>query len=377
MNEGSGPHIVLRESVFEDKENVQALKRSIGFGDDLLEDWDWLWRRNPVWRDAQTKPSIGWVLESEGRIVGYIGSISLKHFYREETLEVATTTGFAVDPAYRGHTLKLVAAFLNQPDKDILLNTTAIEVAGKIFQRFKASPMPQRDYDQILFWVLQPRGFINAALRYKSLHPVFARATSLLLSIPLKIYLYVKRKFPQVVAPSNTSTTTLRLINVLDIGRDFDEFWAKKSIQEKRLISYRTSEILRWHFAKARAKVLCCYRADELVGYAVVTQEKLEQFGIVRSKIADLFVESDSPDLVNQLLKGIYDYSKETGSHLLEVLGFPASIRDILLQSNPHSRALQSWPYFYFSSRSEFHDNLSNEEVWFACAFDGDTSLFS
>jgi hypothetical protein len=374
MSSNSGP--VLREAAFEDMASVQYLKRAVGFGDDLLEDWDWMWRDNPAWRDAQQTPSMGWVLETADRIVGYLGSVSTLHQYREETVRAATSTGFAVDPEYRGYTLKLVAAFFKQTDKDILLNTTAIEVAGKIFQRFKASPMPQSNYDQIMYWVLRPGAFINAALKYQNRHPAVAWAASCILALPLRGFISLKKKSPRKISNKNGRTVELRLLDVSDIGQEFDDLWARKTTEETRLISYRTAEILRWHFAKVQAKVLCCYREGTLLGYAVVAQEDVDQIGLTRSKIADLVVEGDDPELVGQLLRGVYDYAKSSGSHVLEVIGFPSSISDTFRTANPHFRKMQSWPYFYLALDNGFHKELEDDKAWFACPFDGDTSLF-
>jgi len=372
----SDPGPVLREALFEDMARVQDLKRAVGFGDDSPEDWDWLWRNNPAWRDAQQTPSMGWVLETTGRIVGYLGSVSTLNHYREKTVKAATSTGFAVDPEYRGYTLKLVAAFFKQTDKDILLNTTAIEVAGKIFRKFKASPMPQQDYDQVMYWVLQPGAFISSALKYKNRHPAVAWAASCILALPFRGVIALKKKTPRRFSGKTERPVELRTIDVSDIGQEFDDLWARKAIEETRLISYRTAEILRWHFAKVQAKILCCYREGNLVGYAVVTQDNVDQISLTRSKIADLFVEKDDPELVGQLLRGAYDYAKSSGSHVLEVIGFPSSISDTFRKANPHFRQMQSWPYFYLALDNGFHKELEDEKSWFACPFDGDTSLF-
>ena len=374
MSSDGGP--ILRETVFEDVEGVRELKRAVGFSGDLPEDWDWLWRNNPAWRDSRQTPSIGWVLEADGRIVGYLGSVSTLHRYREKTLQGATASGFAVDPAFRGYTLRLVAAFFKQTGKDILLNTTAIEVAGRIFQRFKASPMPQRDYDQVLYWVLRPRAFISAGLKYMKQPPAVARAGSYLLEIPLKGYIAARKKAPQIESGKKRRPMELRLLDVSDIGQEFDDLWARKVMEEARLMSYRTAEVLRWHFAKVRAKVLCCHSGGVLVGYAIVTREDLCQIGLARSKIVDLFVERDDPELVSHLLHGAYDYAKGDGSHVLEVTGFPTSIRDTLRRANPHVRRLDSWPYFYTALDRDIHHELQDGQAWYACPLDGDTSLF-
>jgi len=90
MSSDRGP--VLREAVFEDMTGVQYLKQAVGFGDDSPEDWDWLWRNNPAWRDAEQTPSMGWVLETAGQIVGYLGSVSTLHRYREKIVKAATST---------------------------------------------------------------------------------------------------------------------------------------------------------------------------------------------------------------------------------------------------------------------------------------------
>ena len=120
----------------------------------------------------------------------------------------------------------------------------------------------------------------------------------------------------------------------------------------------------------------CCYLSNQLVGYAVITKGNISYFGLSRTKISDLCVEGDDPQLIGRLLHCVYDYAKSDDSYDLEVIGFPDNIRESFQKANPHSRQLQSSPYFYIASDTGFHNDLLDEQEWFACPFDGDISLF-
>ena len=56
---------------------------------------------NPALGQMQFEPPMGWVLEAEGKAVGYLGNISLLYRYGDRTLTAVAGRGFAVDPAYR------------------------------------------------------------------------------------------------------------------------------------------------------------------------------------------------------------------------------------------------------------------------------------
>src|SRR5271163_619436 len=69
----------LREALFSDFPAVAELKRKWGLASDSPENWDRLWRRNPAF--GQLPHPMGWVLEAEGRIVGYLGNITQLYRY--------------------------------------------------------------------------------------------------------------------------------------------------------------------------------------------------------------------------------------------------------------------------------------------------------
>ena len=373
---GSVSPPVLREAVFEDMTGVQALKRAVGFPDDLTEDWDWLWRSNPSWNTSSQKPSIGWVLEIDGRIVGYLASVPSLVRYNEKSLLAATASGYAVDRAFRGHSLRLAAAFFNQAGIDIFINTTATEASGKIFQLFNAIPVPQENYGTVLFWVLRPRGFINATLRSINFPPPIAKLASGLFSFLLWSDIRIRRKAPPKKPRKPAHDLSVHQVDVADLGDEIDELWSRKIQTEQKLMSYRTADVLRWHFAKTKAKVLYCDFEGKLAGYAVVTREDLPDIGLSRSKIVDIIVEEDEPEILDQLLSSAYLHAKADGSHVLEAVGFPTAIRHRMHHARPYSRKLRHWPYFYLAVDPSLHAELQEQHAWYACPFDGDASLF-
>ena len=365
----------IRPAVFEDAVAVKNLHRRVGFRDEVRDTWPWLWTNNPVWAKTDPKPCIAWVLEAEGQTVGYLANIPLLCHYKGTTLVAAASGGFAVDQAYRGYGLLLAAAFFEQENVDIFLNTSASVVSASIYQRFKAIPIPQRDYDKISFWVLRPQPFMASVLRKAKLNSPLTWLASNLSAILLRLDIAVRRKRPRRKASQLEKQSDVSLIDVSEIGPEFDALWSRKIKEENRLLSYRTAETLQWHFAGRPAKVVCCRRDSDLVGYAVMIRDDMESFGLVRSKIVDLIAENNDSQVVDQLLESAYNHARRDGSHVLEVMGFPHGIRDTILRNRPYIRTAPNWPYYYQARDIVIQAELQEENSWYACPFDGDASL--
>ena len=248
----------VREANFEDREAVRSLQKRAGYSVAPRDNWPWLWTDNPVWARTDPKPKIGWVLDAEGEIVGYLGNIPILCRYGEKTLVAVASSGFTVDLGYRGYGLLLSAAFFKQSGVDIFLNTSANEVVAKINQRFKAVPLPQKDYDKILFWILRPQPFIAAALRSVGFNSTLAWFASNVSAPILYTDIAIRNRKPQREKSGLQTPEEIRFIDISEIGPEFDDLWSRKIKEESRLLSYRTAEVLRWHFTGQRAKVVCC-----------------------------------------------------------------------------------------------------------------------
>jgi hypothetical protein len=364
----------LRVAQFSDFSAVAELKQRWGLMPDSFENWERLWRYNPALIHSQ-RP-IGWVLEAAtGKLVGYLGNISLLYRYADRTLTAVAGSGFVIEPGYRTASLSLNAAFYQQKDVDLYLTTTAIEVVGRIARVYKCDPLPQPDYDTVLFWVLQTHPFSQNVMRELRLGPAISLLGAGVASAALGIDRALRRRLPR----SSTGDLSVVEIEVSEIGDDFQTLWLEKLQEPPRLLADRRPAALRWHFEipgdRGTTSVLCCYRNRELLGYAVVRHDPFEENALRRSIIADTLVKRDDPAIVKALWLAAYHRARRAGSHVLEVLGFPPSIRHACAQWRPYSRKYPACPFYYKAPAANLHKTLSEADAWYASPFDGDTTL--
>jgi hypothetical protein len=368
----------VREVQFSDFDAVAELKQRWGIAADSLENWERLWHRNPALGSAvqrQTNRPMGWVLEADGAVVGYLGNISLQCRYGARALTAVAAHGLVVEPSYRAVSLTLTAAFFRQKSVDLCLCTTAIEAVGKMAMAFKSTPLPQPDYHSVLFWVLQPYPFARALMTKLNLGPETERVGSVVAALAVGTDKILRRRWPKRSATS----LTISEIAPEHMGDDFQALWAEKLKERPRLLADRSLATLRWHFEipgdLGCARVLCCHKDGELVGYAVLRTDTDPENGLRKSVMADTLVRHDDPEIVKVLWAAAYESAKHAGSHVLEVMGFPPSIRGVCSEWNPYQRKYPASPYYYKAADPALHKELSKAEAWYATPFDGDGTL--
>lgn len=363
----------LREAAFSDYEAIADLKRRGGIVVDSIENWRHLWVQNPALCHIGGL-AIGWVLETQGRIVGYLGNIALLYRFAGKTLTAVTGTGFVVDPEYRAMSLTLDSAFYRQRSVDLHLATTAVEAVGRMAVAFRSAPLPQPDFDAILFWVLQPYPFAQAVAKKLELAPAFMGVSSVLASLAVQSDRIVRRRWPRQCA----ADLEIAEISVTEIDDEFQTFWEEKST-EPRLYADRSSAALRWHFNvpgyRGKVRILRCRRHGELTGYAVVRNDPARPDGVRATVVTDLIARHGDEETLRALFVAIFEIARRADSCVLEVMGFPPNIRKVLLESKPYVRKLPSCPYYYRANDPILRDALSNAEAWYACAYDGDRTL--
>jgi hypothetical protein len=365
----------LREARFSDFAAVAALKQKWGLNAESIENWERLWQRNPALLNDHTARPIGWVLEAEGGVVGYLGNISLLYRFGDQTLTAATAHGLVVDPTYRALGLTLVAAYFRQKSVDLFISTSAIPSVGKMAVAFKSSPVPQPDYETVLFWVVRPLGFARATVKKLALGPVLAQVSSAFLALAVGSDKIVRRRWPR----HSSSSLSMKEIRLDEIGGDFEALWIAKQNEGRRLFADRSAAALRWHFEipgdRGSSRVLCCYQGAQLLGYAVVRSDTKPENGLRVSLIADLIAKNDDPEVLKALWVAAYDVARQTGSHVLEVLGFPPAIRQTSLTWNPYRRKYPACPFYFKAANPALQETLSHEAAWYASPFDGDATL--
>jgi GNAT superfamily N-acetyltransferase len=317
---------------------------------------------------------MGWVLEADGELVGYLGNIFLLYRRGVKTLTAVTAHGLVVDPPYRALGISLVAAFFRQKAVDLFISTSAIEAVGKIALAFKSSPIPQPDYDTALFWVLRPHPFARVLTQKLKLDPVPAKLGSAAAALVIAADKILRRRWP-----NHSTTFTVSEIGIEEIGDDFQALWSAKINEAPVMLADRSPAALRWHFKipgdVGSARALCCFREQELVGYAIIRSDTNQETGLRTSLIADLIARSDDPEIIRTLLATAYDYAKGKGSHILEMLGFPPNIRNVSAAWRPYRRKYPACPFYLKAADPELHKALSEGAAWYASPYDGDATL--
>jgi len=366
----------IRDAQFSDFDAVGKLKEKWGLIPDPFENWQRMWRQNPALTPEAAERPIGWILEADDRVVGYLGNIPLPYLYGGRPLRVVAGHCFVVEPPYRGTGLSLMAAFFRQSSVDLFITTTAVESVGKIARAYKSDPLPQPDYETVLFWVLRSRPFAQCIAENLSSRPSVSWIGKSLVSVAVGVDRIIRRRRPQ----ESSRRLSVREIAVSEIGDDFQGLWIEILNERPRLLADRSPAVLRWHFQtpheRGTTRVLCCYASGKLLGYLVIRSESAQTAGIQRSLIADALVKHDDPEILQALLAAAYDHAKQAGSHVLEVLGFPKSIRQICLKWNPYQRKYPSCPFLYKAVDPILRETLSDPAAWYATPFDGDTTLW-
>jgi hypothetical protein len=145
--------------------------------------------------------------------------------------------------------------------------TTGIKPTGRIFARYGGMPVPQPGFDQVLYWVLDPRGFLKASLMKKGISPavgaVAAHAGAPIASAAMALRGHRPSGHAGNIDQISTDQTE----------DEFDGLWQRKRNEAGRLLASRISESLRWHFGtesmSRRTRALVSRGPDGLAGYAL------------------------------------------------------------------------------------------------------------
>ncbi|MBL6931673.1 MAG: hypothetical protein ISR45_01905 [Rhodospirillales bacterium] len=368
---------LIRDAVIEDAAEISALLVGLGLNmpagpNALNQHWQQMWVDNPAMGDGGKKPMIGKVLEKNGAVVGFFGNIPLRYFFGDEPVSLSAAIHWGVEKEARTETSRLAEAYFDQPDADVLLVTTTNRAAGRLFLKNGYLTVPQPDYDQALYWITGAAGFMEAALRKKGLPSGLAVPLSAMGGLLAKLAMAVTRRRPKA------SNHPVQVIEVGEIDDSFDDLWAAKRGEAKRLLACRSADSLRWHFGVESLAQRCrflVYRDQGLKGYLAVLRQDSPEIGLKRLRIVDLFVANDDEVVVDALLSEAYEFGKQTGCHILEVIGLPAAMRQRIVYHRPFVRRMPTWPLYYRPAEGELAQHLELQAAWYVTPYDGDTSL--
>ncbi len=359
--------MIIREASFDDYEGVMSVRRACGLTGRDRASWEHHWTGNPAWSPGAP---IGWAIEdSEGRILGTFSSIPIAYQLGGRRLLAGVGNSYAVLPEGRKRSLQIMTAFCDQPQVDLLLSSTPAPTVAELLQKFfGALRAPYPENTGVLGWITDYREFARAVLRRKggrlAAGLTYLAAPALWTSDKL-----LRRR------PSVGSRLDIRPLDEFD--ERFDTFWARLGKRQDRLLAVRDRACLAWHFPAAYMPgrmILGLQRGDELSGYAVLIRLDHESTGLKRLRICDLQTLEEKPEHVEALLSAAIAAARQTGVHLVEIMGHDGFTRSVIERLNPHQRQ-GGMQCLYWVKNSELTSPLLLSETWSLSPYDGDNSL--
>jgi len=363
--------IVIREASFDDYPGISRLSSRQGLPIKGHTEWEHFWTANPTYNCIQDWP-IGWVVEADSEIVGYLGNIPRKYDYAGRYLIAAASHSLAVDPNYRNYSLPLIGRFYRQPQAELLLNTTANFQSAQAYRIFRATQAPVGDWNRAVYWITDYCGFIDRVLSTRKV-PMAS-----IVSVPVGGFMQLKDSM--VNRKPTWASDCCRVCTYDCFDERFDAFW-KEAVRQScgRLMATRSREILDWHFQSGmslgRTWLATVEDRSGLIAYAVFCRQDSPGFGLTRVRLVDFQTLSGRAELLAPLIAWGLDKCREQRVHMLEAIGFAHRKQEILQSLAPYRRALPSWLYFYKANNATLAQALFDPQIWDPCCFDGDSSL--
>lgn len=336
--------------------------------------WSGRGQHNPALKIHDHDVSRGWVLEDDGKMVGFFGNLPLAGTYRGKPVRIACASAWGIHSDYRDHTEDMCRAYFEQPNVDLLMVTSAIKPTARRFEQFEGASIPQIGLAEIPYWIVDAWGFLRAGFRKKGHGKNMAWITGLLASVPLDFTMRMRGRRPY------GSLNHITPVGLDGIDDAFDDLWNRKKIELKdRIISVRDAETLKWCFGlgsnNSETRLIRYDKDGLLLGYVAVVQEIVPDIGLKRLKIADVLIENDDPDIAKALFAAAYEYGIAMRCHVVEVIGLPPTLRTLVEKHKPFSRPMATQPFYCKAVNPELANIAADTDGWYVTAFDGDTLI--
>ena len=307
---------------------VNALHSDIGWSVPSHDLWKWL-DSNPA-RHPETP--LGWVIDNDGRIDGFIGSFRQQYYRGRTRLQAATSYWVIVSPRAKGSLKQLIVPFLEQKDVFAVSILNANELGSPIYRKLGLQAFPEQTATVKLSWIEGPtltllarmlRGAIN---RWPSLIPIIGERFT-----PQSANLLDPRhiKWPQKV----------HLITDLSDNSAYAQFWTNLRAQE-HLVADRSPATLRWRTSQpsfaARPLLLGYHEAGGISAYAMAIISKTGPVDVPTLEIIDMVsLDKASPEAIPTLIRALKKATVKMGALKLRLhLVSP----DLLEKLGPYAR---------------------------------------
>lgn len=363
--------VKIREATFNDFNRIKKLfiQYNMRFKDYSFQEWEHIWKNNPVVQKLSGHWPIGWVIEHEHNIVGYLGNIPIAYELNGKRIIGASMNSWVVNNSFRMKSILLLHAFINQNLPDLFLNTTADKAAGKVFAFYKGEKVPHDTYDQVLFWIVN---YQKVVLSYLIKKNIFPRSLSYPLGFIIKIFDKLRRK--NIFQHERSDVRFCQSFN-----KTFDKFWENLRKTKNLLLAVRNLQALSWHFSKAihNGTLWVFYKQQNqgITSYAIFIREDNKEIGLVRVRLVDFQLLDNTYEEFGEFLASARKKCIQENIDIIEVIGFNNKKRSIMEKYFPYIRRLPNWPFYYRINNASLNDFLQKQTCWDPCSYDGDGSL--
>jgi len=217
------------------------------------------WDRNPAFQESFPR---GWVVDDDGTIAGFFGSIPLKMQLGGTEATVFCTTTWRVAAEHRGKTLELKLRQLKAHEKHLHFSTTPMKDLVPLLQRFKyrqvergpdAKYQSQLIFDCANFWRVHYRDRPGVARLATVVAPALAA-------------------FQAIRTRGLKDGTVADVRELTHADAAFDALWQRTRTRFANT-NVRTAETVNWYcftIQPVDRKLFAAYVRGELVGYLVL-----------------------------------------------------------------------------------------------------------
>jgi hypothetical protein len=364
----------LREVRQEDYPQIVSLSTEHGIPTGRsLEEWQHLWAANPAYGLVERDWPRGWVLEAEGRIVGYIGIIPSLYSYNNRQLLAAVSYCWVVENQYRGYSLFLLDRCLHPKGAELLISNTVNIRSYPSLVQLGLAPVPVGTWDHAAVWITNYSGLLTDWLARKKLRPAAVLAHGGALALSLKDTwnrtLLGRRAQRGIEVQLQTS-----------FDERFDGFWEQlcRSYPGK-LLALRTRPVLDWHYHYAlrenRVWILTVSKGSDLQAYAVFVMTRPQAGSPVRRVLlADYQSLERNDGVYYATLRQALKQSAHLGCHLVSTSGFSASGTDTSIPA-PYRPVQPNCIFLYKALNPDLAGTLTGPQAWCPSLYDADASL--
>jgi hypothetical protein len=360
----TGP--TLRQTRFEDYEQIANIERRHGLTATPREEWADLWVKNPVFIAHPDWP-LGWVLENDDkRIVGSIGNVPLYYEFQGSTILTAAGRSWATDQAYRSYAPLLMDQYFSQKNVALFLNTTVNSQAAQAFSLFGSSRVPAGRWDSAAFWITRRRAFTEKVLQARRVP--FAG----LCSYPAAAGLMLREKLLR--KGSMVARSVIGIEHCTGFDHRFEVFWQQlRKTRPGVLLGNRSRETLEWHF-RHRLWIFTYTEGSALIAYAIFQRKDYPQMELRRARLID-FQSLGHPEILGNILSEALRECTKCELEVLEHIGSGIASRSVIDGAAPYRRKLPAWSSYYKARDQSLQEALANPAAWDPSSFDGDASL--